>query len=345
MADFLSIDLNRFEDQMLNFIEIYYNIIKKEGDEPLISIKKEGGIKWKNQIIKLLENYYQEVSQKWIKSRMEAIKDYMEEATKKKKLNIEFYMIMDISEVLFEIYFDKKKPKNQKKSSEHIKKRIAKCIYRELIELRNELSHNENPPYEYILRFYEDQYYLIKFMKPENVKVQLSDYIIKEIKMNIHLYLEKNLKNNKSFELNPIQEEFLKFEELNEINEENLNNKYLNKNLTITNETKNEIESMFKFEPFKLPKFNFINQSNEEQKSLVQNSVISISNSSIMKDEYFEINNDSDVSGDLFSDFSDSSASSERNSVIENTQVGGNIKEKTNESKRNISEIDRQENI
>lgn len=345
MADFLSIDLNRFEDQMLNFIEIYYNIIKKEEDEPLISIKKEGGIKWKNQIIKLLENYYQEVSQKWIKSRMEAIKDYMEEATKKKKLNIEFYMIMDISEVLFEIYFDKKKPKNQKKSSEHIKKRIAKCIYRELIELRNELSHNENPPYEYILRFYEDQYYLIKFMKPENVKVQLSDYIIKEIKMNIHLYLEKNLKNNKSFELNPIQEEFLKFEELNEINEENLNNKYLNKNLTITNETKNEIESMFKFEPFKLPKFNFINQSNEEQKSLVQNSVISISNSSIMKDEYFEINNDSDVSGDLFSDFSDSSASSERNSVIENTQVGGNIKEKTNESKRNISEIDRQENI
>ena len=345
MVDFLSIDLNRFEDQMLNFIEIYYNIIKKEEDEPLISIKKEGGIKWKNQIIKLLENYYQEVSQKWIKSRMEAIKDYMEEATKKKKLNIEFYMIMDISEVLFEIYFDKKKPKNQKKSSEHIKKRIAKCIYRELIELRNELSHNENPPYEYILRFYEDQYYLIKFMKPENVKVQLSDYIIKEIKMNIHLYLEKNLKNNKSFELNPIQEEFLKFEELNEINEENLNNKYLNKNLTITNETKNEIESMFKFEPFKLPKFNFINQSNEEQKSLVQNSVISISNSSIMKDEYFEINNDSDVSGDLFSDFSDSSASSERNSVIENTQVGGNIKEKTNESKRNISEIDRQENI
>ena len=42
-----------------------------------------------------------------------------------------------------------------------------------------------------------------------------------------------------------------------------MNNKYSNKNFTITNEIENEIESMFKLEPFKLPKYTFNNQSNQ----------------------------------------------------------------------------------
>ena len=228
MADFLGLDIGKFQDQIMIFLETYYNLLKKKEDEPLFSIKKEGGMKWKEQIIQLLEYYYNEGNKKWIKARMESAKEYLEEATKKKRLNIEFYMILDIAELLFEIYFDIKYRENRKKSCEHIKKRIVRCIHRELIELRNELSHNENPPYEFILRFYEDQYYIIKYMKPKDTKIQLSDYITKEIKMNIHLYLEKNLKNKKSFELDPKQEEFLIFEESNKINEEIMNNKYSN---------------------------------------------------------------------------------------------------------------------
>ena len=178
-------------------------------------------------------------------------------------------MIMDIAETLFEAYFEKRYRKYQKKTSEHIKKHMARCIYKELIELRNELSHNENPPYEYILRFYEDQYYLIKFMKPNNAKIQLSDYITKDIKLNIHICLEKNIENNKSFELNPLQEELIIYEESIKIkDEEYKKKKQLNKQITITKESKDMIKSMFESVPHKLPKYNFNNQSFEEEKSL-----------------------------------------------------------------------------
>ena len=68
---------------------------------------------------------------------------------------------------------------------------MVRCIYRELIELRNRLSHDENPSIENILRFYEDQYYLIKYMKPADLKYELSIYYItKDIKNNIHIYIK-----------------------------------------------------------------------------------------------------------------------------------------------------------
>ena len=129
MADFLGFDLGRFQDQMMNFIEIYFNSLKNEKDEPLASIKKEGGIKWKDQITNLLENYIVEHNQTWIKSRKESMKEYLDEATKKNKVNIEFYMIMDIAELLYELYFDKKSRKHRKKSSEHILKKEWQKIF------------------------------------------------------------------------------------------------------------------------------------------------------------------------------------------------------------------------
>lgn len=355
MADYLGLDLGRFQDQMMNYIDIYFNLLKKEKDEPLASIKKEGGIKWKDQIKNLLEYYYAEHNQIWIKSRKESMNDYFDKATKKNKVNIEFYMIMDIAELLYEVYFDKTNRQNRKKSSEHIKKRMAKSIYRELIELRNELGHNENPPYEYILRFYEDQYYLIKFMKPSDAKIKLDDYITKEIKMNIHLYLEKNLKNKKSFELNPLEEEFLKFEETNVINDDyKKKDKYSNKNFTISED---DIKSMFELEPFKLPKMNF-NLGNEEQKSLVNNTSISMNNISSINNDNNDNNDKNDEENDIYaksnysashnslSAFSQTSSlsSSERNSINENTQFVGNIKEKVEQSKSKTG-IDMQEEI
>ena len=342
MADFLALDLNKFQNQMVKFIEIYYNLLKEEKDEPLTSLK-EDSIKWKNQIIKLLEDKYPENSPKGLKSRKESIKEYLNEATKKNKINMEFYMILDIVEFLYETYFDKKIKKIEKKSNEHIMKHMARCIYRELIELRNKLGHDENPSYEYILRFYEDQYYLIKFMKPANAKVDLSDYIIKDIKINIHLYLSKNFHNENSFELEPLKEEFIKFEELNKIVDYRAN-----KNIIINNNAK-DIESLFEFTPLKLKKYEF--SEFNKQIDANQNNNIN-SNTSINKndnDEEKEIygqNDDTDnnsrnsISGYLGSNIS--ASSSERYSINENDSEIGNIK-KEDENITKLSMTDIQE--
>jgi hypothetical protein len=252
-------------------------------------------------------------------------------------------MKMDICETLFEMYCDKKYQKYNKKASEHIKKNICRCIFKELIQLRNELSHYENPPYEYILRFYEDQYYLIKFMKPANAKVDLSDYIIKDIKINIHLYLSKNFHNENSFELEPLKEEFIKFEELNKIVDYKAN-----KNIIINNNTK-DVESLFEFTPLKLKKYEF--SEFNKQIDANQNNNIN-SNTSINKndnDEEKEIygqNDDTDnnsrnsISGYLGSNIS--SSSSERYSINENDSEIGNIK-KEDENITKLSMTDIQE--
>ena len=87
MADFLALDLNKFENQMVKFIEIYYNLLKDEKAEPLVSLK-EKGLKWKKQIIYLLEKKYPEDSPKGLKTILKTIKEYLNEETKKEHLNI-----------------------------------------------------------------------------------------------------------------------------------------------------------------------------------------------------------------------------------------------------------------
>ena len=343
MVDFLALDLNKFEQQMMHFIEIYYNYLKKEEDKPLSPIRKDGGLDWKNQILTLLDNQIGENCREGFKSRKEAIKNYLNEATKKNKVNYEFYMIMDIVELLYEIYFDKKNKNLNKnynrrlkiKSIDHIKKHMSRNICKEIVHLRNELSHDENPPLEYILRFYEDQYYIIKFMKPSETTVKLNDYITKEIKINIHIYLEKNLNYIKSFELNPLQEEFIQFEN----NNNKINDVYKNNNFSINNKTRDAIKSMFEFTPFKLPKYNF-NFKNEE-KSIInedeknENSDDNSDNEEDNKNIYDRSvghssrNSISDLQGSF-------SSSSEVASINESNTKPGNIKE-GDESFTNLS--------
>ena len=340
MADFLALDLNKFENQMVKFIEIYYNLLKDKKDEPLVSLQ-EKGIKWKKQIIDLLEKNYPEDSPKGLKTRLKTIKEYLNDATKKEHLNIEFYMILDIVEFLYETYFDKNIKKNQKKSNEHIQKHMARAIYRELIELRNKLSHDENPSYEYILRFYEDQYYLIKFMKPVNAAVELSDYIIKDIKINIHLYLSHNLNNVYSFELNPLKEEFNNFEQLNKKFDNKINN-----NQFINIQTKEGIESLFTFTPLKLKKYDF------NKIDLNENSKSNINKKDDDDDDNDEKSEDKEekdiyeqsISRNSFS-FSNVSSSSEKSSSINENVEFGNIKKEDDESSINITKTDIQGKI
>ena len=53
MVDFIAIDINKFEDQMLDYIEAYYNILKGENESELIDIKN-GKYDWYRKIIELL---------------------------------------------------------------------------------------------------------------------------------------------------------------------------------------------------------------------------------------------------------------------------------------------------
>ena len=342
MTDFIALDLNKFENQMVKFIEIYYNLLKDEKDEELISLKKNSII-WKDQIIQLLEKKYPEDSPKGLKTRKETIKKYLKEITKNEHLNIEFYMILDILELLYETYFDQNIKKSQKKSNEHIQKHMARCIYRELIELRNKLGHDENPSYEFLLRFYEDQYYLIKFMKPTNAKVDLSDYIINDIKINIHLYLSKNLYNKNSFELNPLKEEFIYFEQLNKKNDYNAN-----KNQFINKQTKESIESLFTLTPFKLQNYEFnkieLNESSNNNKKKNDDDDDDNDEKSEEKEEN-EIYEQSISRNSL--NFSNISSSSERSSSINENSEFGNIKkeDEDDESYINITKTDIQNKI
>ena len=332
MVDFLALDLSKFEEQIIQFIEIYYNYLKKEEDKPLSPLRKDGGFKWKEQIVDLLKIKIKENSREGFKARKETVEKYLEEATKKNKVNFEFYMIMDIAELLYEIYFDNKNKNLNKnynrgikiKSSEHIKKHMSRNICKEIAHLRNALSHDENPPLEYILRFYEDQYYIIKFMKPSEETVKLNDYVTKEIKINIHIYLEKNLNYLKSFELNPIQEEFINFENRNN----RTNDAYKNTNFSIHNKTRDAIKSMFESTPFKLTNYNF-NLKKKEESMINDKKHENSDDKSDNEDEDNNIYNRSvgHSSRNTISDLQGSfSSSSERASINESTSKPGNIK-------------------
>ena len=116
MADFLSLDFNKFENQILMFIEIYYNNLKSNEDEPLYSNKKqEIGIKWRDQIKYILDKYHNDSNPKLL-NRVKSIKEYLDMPVYKGKINLEFYMVLDIAEILYETYFIEKSKKNNKKT-------------------------------------------------------------------------------------------------------------------------------------------------------------------------------------------------------------------------------------
>ena len=110
--------------------------------------------------------------------------EYLKEMGKNEK-KLEFNMIINITHLLYEMHYNNQK-NNKNDRSIHLKYKMAKNIYKELICLRNELSHYQKgiPPLEYILRLYEDFYYLIKFMKPKDsdFKVKIDEHFLKEIK-------------------------------------------------------------------------------------------------------------------------------------------------------------------
>ena len=352
MADYLALDINKFQGQIMNFIEIYYNLLRKGKEEkigPYIHYQKEVYKKWVKQIIQLLDVFYEEDYGKSLnlKSRKQSIKEDLNKFNKNS--NLEFYLILDIAELLYETYFDLKNKSKAKKSFDHIMRHMARCVYKELIVLRNYLSHKENPLSEYVLRFYEDQYFFIKCIKPNESKYELDDYALKDIKLNIHIHLQNNINNIDSFDLNPLKEEFIKYREENEINQhipkKNFNFKINNNNL------KKLIESNFKFTPFKLPKYNFIekgleitNDTKDEntKKSKINNNS-SLNNMSSINDDYnFSLDEESRNSISSAGNISNtSSQSSEKNSIKE--QKTGNLKE--GEQSFNISAQDIQNDI
>ena len=59
MVDFISVDLSKFEEQMINFIEAYYNILNEDKESNSINLEF-GTNKWNEKIIKLLKSYFKE---------------------------------------------------------------------------------------------------------------------------------------------------------------------------------------------------------------------------------------------------------------------------------------------
>ena len=159
-------------------------------------------------------------------------------------------------------------------------------------------------------------------MKPENLKYELIDYVIKDIKNNIHIYISKILDNNKKvFELEPLKNKSICKEELSsKIDDDFLINDNDKK------EKEKAIKTLFECTPFKLSKYSF-SESNKEEKKEIENS--SIINEKKEEIEVYEASLNSSHNS-----ISSSHISSERSSLNENYE-SGNIKE--NESLMEIS--------
>ena len=150
-------------------------------------------------------------------------------------------------------------------------------------------------------------------MKPKDndFKVKIDEQFLKEIKVNIHVYLEKNLEYDKSFELNDLIEEFKKFE---------LENK-----------------SIFEFPPLKLPEFNFkkeenIDINNNEPKIIVDKNTNDKINEEQEEKDVYEISLDNSSNNSISS--GNFSSNSERSSI---NDIEGNIK-KTDETNNTITD-------
>ena len=342
MVDFIAADINKFEEQMLSYIEAYYNLLKDKDDPDLPNIKSNFK-NWCEKIIHLLDLYFDNNENKKLNNiRKEVIVNYLKGLKKQK---IEFYMILNIAHILYELYFTyKRKKKNER--SDRIKYNRTSSIYKEIIDLRNELGHIQNGfPLEDILRIYEDFYYLIKFMKPEvGSKVKMDELFCKEIKENIHIYLEKNLNYDKSFELNELYEEFKKFEFENQKIDISPTKIINIDEQSLKNNTEKMIQSLFQFPPKKLPVYDF---KKTESLDINKNENQIIKKDEINDDEEEE-KNEKEKSVDIFSNdsisegFSYSSSNSERNSINE---MEGNIKKSDETSAFIDSKYDIQKDI
>ena len=259
-------DLKKYEEQLLVFIEIYFNELNKDNKDDLIFTQNNSNINWKNKIKIYLEKSKEKFEQKDHKhfnKRIERIVEKIEDNKKNDSEN-EFIIILDIAELLYDIHYIEINGDIKKKSSNKIKHNMVKHTYKELIQMvrfiYSKYKDKKSVPLEILLRFYENQFYLIKNMKPAFKDITLNNYIEKQLKIRILMYMNQNLNSINSFELNPLKEEFIKYDE------ENNFDKKINNDFYITNKTKDVIKSMFEFTPFKLSDYNFDKQTNDEDK-------------------------------------------------------------------------------
>ena len=339
MVDFIAADINKFEEQMINYIEAYYNILK-EKEKPELTGIEPSSKDWCDKIIDLLNFYYNENSK--VKNiRKEEIVEYLNQIKEKAKQKVEFFMVVNIAYTLYGIYYYNTK-KNKTERSNEIKYKRSRCVYKEIIELRNEISHIQNRfPLEDILRIYEDFYYLIKFMKPDNTyKVKLDEQFLKEIKINIHIYLQKNLNYDKSFELNELYEEFKKFDLENKKIDISPNTYMKLDEKLFKENTEKAIESLFEF-PTKLSTYKFKKEEylDINEKNLKNDDINKEDNDD---DQNENENNIDNYSNDSISEFSISSSNSERYSINE---IEGNIKKSDDNTTFLNSKYDIQKDI
>ena len=261
MADSLASDLNKFSNQIEKIIGVYYNLLNENNNEKYSPLKKNECEKWCSQILSFLNNYIKnkEKVTKIILDQKNAIESFYEKLKKTKNKCIEFYIIINTCQLLFEIYFDKKLPYRSKTNADHYEKHMSRWIAKEIINLRNEIGHNENPSLELILRFYQDQFFYLKYIKPKNINFRLDNYALEDIKLNIQIYLAKNIEFKDSFDLDLLKNK----EKYNENEKNSINISEENKQ-----KMKESILSLYNNYPLKLPEFKFNILDENDKKEL-----------------------------------------------------------------------------
>lgn len=282
MSFYFKLHLIKFARQLIKFIEVYYNFLKEESQKKLSSFDEENNIKWKDEIINLLDSYYSKYDEKNPPNNKKIInikgfecrKNYiikeLNKNTKEEQVTLDFELLFELVQFLYLMYYKIKVKKNNKKNHRDIEKNMTRCISKELIDLIQYLKIKEdqklNPPIECVLRFYQNQYYLIQFFQLKKNPIQLNNYCSNQLKVIIHYYMEKNLKSESAYELNPLMEE------LNKLDEKLNNNKYnegfcyqnLLKNFQINYDDEKKIESNKEEKKFKEKIIDDEKEENEE---------------------------------------------------------------------------------
>ena len=63
MVDFIAIDINKFENQMINFIEAYYYILKRDNESNINDFKYKTK-NWYEKLIELINSYNKDENKK-----------------------------------------------------------------------------------------------------------------------------------------------------------------------------------------------------------------------------------------------------------------------------------------
>lgn len=293
MTEFLLKDFKSFEDQLITYIQTYYNLLT----EDVIDLKTTEG---KNALTNYIIN--NTTPSQYIKAFLE-------------KQKFEFNTHIAIVQLLFEKYQSELK----QIQNDSIKKKqclesifsiqMTKVIYKEIINYRNYLAHEHYISDEHIQRIYEDEYFYLHYINLPIMRNILSEYSIKQLKLNIKNILAVNLTKDQSFSLYYQGYKKLVPEMIDYSNDINKSRQYLKENELIEMYTSYIPKKLFDFEYLNTGKFDReesrsdIKRESEEKESeiTVNNNTLNFGNDTELSicHNYTDNNKDNSILGEV----------------------------------------------